>query len=390
LLNIKVEANSSIADARLIATNVGPKIEYNPQQPRERVRFSIAHEVAHLLFPDWQERIRNRGGDKASSDDWQLEMLCNLAASEFVLPIGSLSIASTVPSMEDLMRQCRDYDVSVEAFLIRLAKISNQPIGVFVASSAGLSDASRRYAIDYFVGSPVAPQVALKSVWVPSDSVIRSCTAIGYTNHSVESWIIDTPTLIECVGIPGYPGSMFPRVAGLVRFDKAQADRRPIRVVHGNILEPRSGGPKIICQLVNDKAISWGGGVAKKVATRFPHAEAAFKEEMIRLASGERLGRVIFARGNDEITVASLIAQEGYGPSLFPRIRYEALRACLEAVAERAQRVGASIHMPRIGTGSAGGDWGTVEELLDDVFVRAGLFVTIYDIPPKRPQLELF
>ncbi len=218
LLKVKVEANSSIADARLIATNAGPKIEYNPQQPRERVRFSIAHEIAHLLFPDWQERIRNRGGDKASPDDWQLEMLCNLAASEFVLPIGSLSIASAVPSMEDLMRQCRDYDVSVEAFLIRLAKISNQPIGVLFASSADSSDASRRYAIDYYVGSPFAPRVALKSAAVPPHSVIRNCTAIGYTDHSVESWIVDSPTLIECVGIPGYPGSMFPRVAGLVRF----------------------------------------------------------------------------------------------------------------------------------------------------------------------------
>lgn len=141
--------------------------------------------------------------------------------------------------------------------------------------------------------------------------------------------------------------------------------------------------------LVNDKAIAWGGGVARKVATRFPDAEAAFKNEITRLALRDRLGRVIFTTGNDEITIASLIAQEGYGPSLFPRIRYEALRDCLEAVAERAQRVGASIHMPRIGTGSAGGDWGTVEELLDDVFIRAGLFVTIYDIPPKRAQLEL-
>jgi hypothetical protein len=45
--------------------------------------------------------------------------------------------------------------------------------------------------------------------------------------------------------------------------------------------------------------------------------------------------------------------------------------------------------MPKIGTGSAGGDWSTIEEMLDDVMVRKGLFVTVYDVPPKRVQLEL-
>ncbi|OYW62135.1 MAG: hypothetical protein B7Z31_01715 [Rhodobacterales bacterium 12-65-15] len=114
MLNVQIEANSSVADARLVATESGPKIEFNPQQPRERVRFSIAHEIAHLLFPDWAEQTRNRGGSEAA-DDWQLEMLCNLAASEFVLPIGSLPSTSKIPPIEDLMRRRREYDVSAEA-----------------------------------------------------------------------------------------------------------------------------------------------------------------------------------------------------------------------------------------------------------------------------------
>ena len=45
MLGVRVEANSSIADARLISSESGPVIEFNPRQPRERVRFSIAHEV---------------------------------------------------------------------------------------------------------------------------------------------------------------------------------------------------------------------------------------------------------------------------------------------------------------------------------------------------------
>lgn len=388
MLEVQVEANSSVADARLVATDSGPKIEFNPQQPRERVRFSIAHEIAHLLFPDWSEQIRNRGGDK-TPDDWQLEMLCNLAASEFVLPIGSLSAASDIPPIEDLMHQRREYDVSAEAFLIRLAKISSEPIGIFVSSPIVSEDGTRHYKIDYFVSSPTAPKIRLSGLAIPSASIVHRCTAIGHTDRAIERWVMGGPTKIECVGLSAYPGSVYPRVAGLVRFDEAQENHFPIRLLHGNVLEPRNGGKKIICQLVNDKAVKWGGGVARKIAKRFPNAEEAYSKQVIQIPQRDRLGRAVFSQASEDVTIASLIGQEGFGPSLFPRIRYAALQTCLEQVAEHAAFIGATIHMPKIGTGSAGGDWPTIEEMIDDVMVRAGLFVTVYDVPPKRVQLEL-
>lgn len=389
MLNVQIEANSSVADARLVATGIGPKIEFNPQQPRERVRFSIAHEIAHLLFPDWSEQIRNRGGDK-TADDWQLEMLCNLAASEFVLPIGSLLSTADIPPIEDLMRQRREYDVSTEAYLIRLAKISQQPIGIFVASPIVSEGGRRHYKVNYFISSPTAPKVRLAGTPIPHDSIVHQCTAMGYTDRSVETWLIGSPTQLECVGLTAYPGSVYPRVAGLVRFDRALEKHLPIRVLHGNVLEPRGGDTKIVCQLVNDKATRWGGGVARKIAKRFPGAEESYGEQVMTIPQRDRLGRTIFSEASEDVTIASLIGQEGFGPSLFPRIRYAALQSCLEQVAEYATSVGASIHMPKIGTGSAGGNWPTIEEMLDDVMVRAGLSVTIYDIPPKRTQMELF
>ena len=388
MLEVQIEANSSVADARLVATESGPKIEFNPQQPRERVRFSIAHEIAHLLFPDWSEQIRNRGGDE-TTDDWQLEMLCNLAASEFVLPIGSLSAASNIPSIEDLMRQRREYDVSAEAFLIRLTKISKQPIGIFVSSPTVSENGGRHYKIEYFLSSPTAPKIRLSGMAIPDASIVHDCTATGHTDRSVESWIMGTPTQIECVGLTAYPGNVYPRVAGLVRFDQTQENHLPIRLLHGNILEPRNGGKKIICQLVNDKAVKWGGGVARKLAKRFPEAEEAYSKQVMQIPQRDRLGRAILSEASEDVTIASLIGQEGFGPSLFPRIRYAALQTCMEQVAEHAAFIGATIHMPKIGTGSAGGDWSTIEEMLDDVMVRAGLSVTVYDVPPKRVQLEL-
>ncbi|WP_419912417.1 ImmA/IrrE family metallo-endopeptidase [Hoeflea sp.] len=120
LLNIQIEANTNIADARTISSDGDTRIEYNPRQARERVRFSIAHEIAHLLFPDAAERVRNRGGTKDIADDWQLELLCNLAASEFVMPFGSLASKNSVSSIEELMVERRKFDVSAEAFLTRI------------------------------------------------------------------------------------------------------------------------------------------------------------------------------------------------------------------------------------------------------------------------------
>ena len=388
MLEVQIEANSSVADARLVATESGPKIEFNPQQPRERVRLSIAHEVAHLLFPGWPEQVRNRGGNK-EPDDWQLEMLCNLAASEFVLPIGSLSAVMEIGSIEDLMQERRKYDVSAEAFLIRLAKISNQPIGIFVSSPTVSNDGTRHYKVDYFVGSPTAPKIRVSGMAIPERSIVHRCIAIGQTDRAVESWVTGAATQVECVGLAAYPGNVFPRVAGLVRFDRVQENHVPIRLLHGNVLEPRNGGEKIICQLVNDKAAKWGGGVARKIARRFPVAEESFTEQVIQIPQRDRLGRVIFSEATKDLTIASLIAQQGFGPSLLPRIRYSELQTCLEKVAEYASSIGGSIHMPKIGTGSAGGDWSVIEEMLDDVMVRAGIYVTVYDIPPKRVQFEL-
>ena len=321
MMGARVEANSNVADARLIESKGTPVIEFNPRQPRERVRFSIAHEIAHLLFPDWKEQVRNRGGDTSAKDDWQLEMLCNLAASEIVLPIGSLSTISPVPEIEKLMHQRREFDVSVEAFLIRLANIAEQPIGVFLASPKISSQDKRIYRVDYFICSPISSGVNISRAPIPDESIVHGCTAIGYTDSATENWAIGEATRIEWVGIPGFPGTPYPRVAGLIRFDETHGERGPVRYVHGNVLEPRNDGRKIVCHLVNDKATKWGGGVARKTANRFPNAERDFSQKIMEIPISKRLGEVIFSNVDEDIEITSIIAQEGFGPSLFPRMR---------------------------------------------------------------------
>jgi O-acetyl-ADP-ribose deacetylase (regulator of RNase III) len=384
LLKIPVEANADIADARTIATAAGLKIQFNPTQPRERVRFSIAHEIAHALFPDVADEPRHRGGSAHVEDDWQLEMLCNIAAAEFVMPVGSLAPRDRLPTIEELMVERRKFDVSAEAFLIRVAKIAKEPVIMFCASAISHEAGLRSYRVDYTVPSKSAPPFRISGRAVPVGSVVYSCTAIGYSDRSSEKWFSDSPLVVECVGIPGYPGSRYPRVAGLVRLNPAEARQGQIKYVHGDVFEPRGPENKIICQLVNDQARFWGGGVAKSAAKKVPQAQKEFSNWIISIPRARRLGEVHFAEVSSSIFIASLIGQEGFGEASSPRIRYAALEKSFERVAEFALTRSASVHMPRIGAGQSGGSWETVEEIILDTLVTDGIPVTVYDLPPKR------
>jgi O-acetyl-ADP-ribose deacetylase (regulator of RNase III) len=177
---------------------------------------------------------------------------------------------------------------------------------------------------------------------------------------------------------------VFPRIAGVVRFQGADAEQDGLDVVHGNVLLPSGTGPKIICQLVNDQARVWGGGVARTSAQTYPAAQQQFSNWIVQIPKRERLGRVHFAAVNGDLTIASLVAQEGFGVASSPRIRYAPLETALSAVAQFAFDHNASVHTPRIGAGQSGGAWDTVEEIIRDTLIAKGVRVTVYDLPPER------
>jgi O-acetyl-ADP-ribose deacetylase (regulator of RNase III) len=385
-LGIRVEASAAVPDARTVVDERGPRIEYNPQQRRTRARFSIAHEIVHTFFPDVGDAVRNRGGDARVRDDWQLELLCNLGASEIVMPVGSLPKLGEVPSLERLIEDRLQFDVSIEAYLIRVVSVTDAPITMFIASPHSDEQGSE-YRIDYAIASSSAPRLPLSERRIPDNSVVRQSMAIGSTAHGIEDWAGGEPATIECVGVPGYPGSLLPRVAGLIRHG-ARERGDFVHYVHGNILAPRPLPPIIVCQLVNDRATRWGGGVAKQMAKRHPNAEAEFGEWIKSVPKPDRLGEVHYATTAEGTTIASLVAQEGYGPGE-TRIRYHALARCLARVANFALARDASVHMPRLGTGGAGAEWEIVEALIRQNFEGLSKGVWIYDLPPRQTQHNL-
>ncbi len=64
------------------------QIIYNPLRPPGRVAFSIAHEISHTFFPNTVTGARFRDITAPDSREAnELERLCDLAASELLMPV---------------------------------------------------------------------------------------------------------------------------------------------------------------------------------------------------------------------------------------------------------------------------------------------------------------
>lgn len=399
ILGIDMVANGDVRDARTSPIGRGRiRIEFNPNRPRGRMRYSIAHEIAHTLFPDVADRVRNRSlHEEMEGDEWQLEALCNIAAAEFLMPLGAFAPPQpetlTIRDVLDLQRR---FDVSTEALVIRLAESSDTPIAAFCASPRG----EGVYHLDYVVPSRAWRGYLPRRLRLPRKSVVHECTAIGYSAHGIEAWSPSAgPAEVQAVGIPPYPGGIAPRVVGLLKLATPEElpDRTPtgrLEYVYGSATEPRGEGPHLIVQVVNDKTPNWGGGgFASAIRRTWPEVQDDFRDWAEHTPGSYRLGAVRISRVDERTSVASVVAQHGYGPSAKPRIRYAALRSGLAIVARTALEQDASVHMPRIGTGQAGGQWAIVQDLVKEALSDAGVPVTVYDLPgaatPTDPQTRL-
>lgn len=388
LRNIATVPSQEVIDARTKAS-AGNRfvIEFNPSRPPARIRYSIAHEIGHTLFPDCAHAIRNRAThEQMGEDEWQLELLCNLAAAEILMPIGSLQdIRQADPSIDVVVEYRKRYQVSAEAVMLRLARLTTQRCFVFASHR---DPRRQRYSVDYVFSSKVWDPGVRPGFLLPKPSKVSECTAIGFTAKGREEWRASEGAWnVEYLGIPPYPGQAFPRVVGIARPLRSKSEAVPaITFVRGDALQPRDRGVRVVLQIVNDLALRWGGGFALAARKKWPDAQGAFTDWVSKNRRELRLGNVHFAKIDDSLVLASLVAQHGYGPSPRPRIRYGALSTCFEKVAEYAIEHGASLHMPRIGSGQSGGVWDIVRELVEDSLCSRRLRVTVYDLPVSEHQ----
>ena len=150
-----------------------------------------------------------------------------------------------------------------------------------------------------------------------------------------------------------------------------------LNYVVGDATKPIGDGIKIIPHICNNKRC-WGRGFVLALRAVWPDSEQDYRRMI------QELGQVSIFKAEPDIYIANMIAQDGIQSALNPHpIRYEVLKDTLESVAMFAKQNKASVHMPRIGSGLAGGSWEVIEEIIKDVLVDEGIEVTVYDLPSE-------
>jgi len=131
-IKLVAEPPSFSEDAELVPNPEGRvHMRVNRDRPITRQRFSIGHEVGHTLFPGYETQVQCR---KPRTRDWHapsdiLEYLCDLASSEFLLPLERFQadLAATTTSAEQLLLLAGRYKASPEATVRRFIDLTDGP-----------------------------------------------------------------------------------------------------------------------------------------------------------------------------------------------------------------------------------------------------------------------
>ena len=156
-----------------------------------------------------------------------------------------------------------------------------------------------------------------------------------------------------------------------------------ITYIDGDATQPQgTHSLKLIPHCCNNIG-GWGSGFVVALSKRWSRPEEAYRkfyEDNTEDFHG-LLGVAQFVPVEKDIQVVNIIGQDGLiGPHNPRPVDYEALECGLRAVGEMAWYHSASVHMPRIACGLAGGSWRKVESIIERA-IPAGRPVVVYDFP---------
>ena len=160
---------------------------------------------------------------------------------------------------------------------------------------------------------------------------------------------------------------------------------KPITYITGDITNPLYSGVKIIAHCCNDLG-KMGSGVALALCTKWESVRSYYitwshsRNEKAPFA----LGEVQFVNPDKFLWIANIIGQHGIktGSNGVP-VRYDAIRKGLATVADKAKELGASVHLPRIGSQRAGGKWEIIERIIQEELCAKDLTVYVYTLPSE-------
>ena len=148
------------------------------------------------------------------------------------------------------------------------------------------------------------------------------------------------------------------------------------------------GGIRVIPHVVNDSG-KWGAGFTKGLSERWEEPERFYRARYKYAKTNAKLGAVQWVFVEATLAVVNMVAQQGVRAFGRPKpIRYKSLETCLECLAEGCRgligdgkemaKKSVTVHMPRIGCGLAGGEWGVVGPLVEETLWDLDVYV--YDL----------
>ena len=154
---------------------------------------------------------------------------------------------------------------------------------------------------------------------------------------------------------------------------------KTIEYITGDATNPIGEGNKIIVHVCNDIG-GWGKGFVMAISKKWKTPELSYRQWH---ASEQffQLGEVQFVKVEHNLWIANLIGQHKIRKDEDgnPPIRYKAIEIGLHKVVEEAEDLNASVHMPRIGCGLAGGKWENIEPLIEKTLLKNNIRTIVYD-----------
>lgn len=377
ILGLDILPNDEIMDARTVPVSKGRYlIEYNPHQKPTRMNFSIAHEIAHTLFSDCGEMVRNR--EEHPDENRELEELCNIGASELQLPYVVFPHAANALeeiSVKSLIKLAGEYKTSLESTFLGFVSVVDKPCAMMICAF----QTPKKLTIEYYKASSTFEPRIPKNFKIPEDSRAYYCTSPGETQTETVKWsFLEQKYDITCVGLSPTRKDTRGRVGIIIKPNDGSGDLhlRKVNYEFGDATKPHGKGNKIIAQVVNTSG-SLARGFGKALWKNYPVVKKAL-DDWKSDSKKFKMGQTQLIQVKHDTYVLQMLAQKG----LFTKdgeipLKYTCLKEGLVDLRHASHSLNAEVFMPKIGAGNAKGDWAIIEGMIYSELVNHDIKVNI-------------
>lgn len=160
-----------------------------------------------------------------------------------------------------------------------------------------------------------------------------------------------------------------------------------LKIVEGDATDPQTTHEKevVVIPHVCNNLGAWGAGFVLALSKKYKKPEEVYKAYCHNNKAFPILGAVCYAKMDNFLVVANMIAQDGLVSKDNPiPIKYKALATAMASVADFIDHIGSPdnpivIHCPKFGSDLAGGDWNFILELIRELWLEAGIDVVVYE-----------